>query len=255
MTKKADVHYPDASTLPMDKKMGRAHEYRNVLNPGNDNDKPFSQTEINAMDLPQIAMMEHETARQEMAHELHDSVNPLLCVARIYLEHLTPSTEQEITAKKQALELISAAIENVKQVSYGYSVLDRMNSPVAAIINDLVNRIEKLNLFKIEFICNSRRNLDKLAYCHKLAIHRIIQEQLNNIIKYSKAANVCVKLGINKGLLTLKITDDGIGFDPKRINAGVGLRSIAKRMEQLGGTMKIETHIGTGCQLEVSLRV
>lgn len=255
MTKKADSNHFDTGTQAAAKKATRGHDYHNAFETITDCNEPIPGAPLSPYDLPKIAILEREAARREMAHELHDSVNPLLCVARIYLEHLSATTDQEIFAKKQALELISSAIENVKQVSYAYSILDRMNSPVSDIIEDLVNRIEKLHLFNIEFTCNARKTLDKLAYCYKLAIHRIIQEQLNNVIKYSKAQSVSVKLGVNKGLLTLKIADDGIGFDPKRINPGVGLRSIAKRIEQLGGTMHIESHIGKGCRLDVSFRV
>lgn len=200
----------------------------------------------------QIAILEHETARREMAYELHDSVNPLLCMAKLYLDQLTPITGRDVIAKKQVMELLCSAIQNVKRVSYDYSIFDRMNVAVIPLINDLVNKIEKLNLFKIDFTCSSGTALNKLSCYYKLVIHRIIQEQLNNIIKYSKAKYVSVKLNVCKGQLTLQITDDGMGFEGNRINSGIGFRSITKRIEQLGGNIQIEGIRGKGCRVAVS---
>ncbi|MBX3253981.1 MAG: hypothetical protein KF862_07550 [Chitinophagaceae bacterium] len=256
MAKKEILHYSSAPVAGDTLTGGKNHkDYCLFENAACDTPLIIPGNAVSSHDLSKIALLSYEAARREMAHELHDNVNPLLCVAKIYLDQLTPATESEVLAKKQVMELISEAIQNVKQVSDTYSIFDRKDSSVVAVVNDLIKKIEKLNLFEIDFLYSSQRVLDKLSCCYKLTIHRIIQEQLNNIIKYSKAKHVCVQLSLNKRHLYLQIADDGVGFDSKRINSGIGLRSMKNRISHLGGKMNIDTACGKGCRITVSFYI
>ena len=73
----------------------------------------------------------------------------------------------------------------------------------------------------------------------KLSIYRIVQEQFNNIRKYSKAAEVWLKVANKKGGVLLKIKDNGIGFDTALKSKGVGLLNIKARAALLNGEIKL----------------
>jgi signal transduction histidine kinase len=89
----------------------------------------------------------------------------------------------------------------------------------------------------------------------KLMLFRIIQEQLNNIVKHAGATLVKIVLKNNKPPLTLEIVDNGKGFDVKKIRRGLGLTNIRNRVELFGGKMDIVTSEGKGCTVKITVPV
>jgi len=87
-----------------------------------------------------------------------------------------------------------------------------------------------------------------------LCLFRIVQEALQNALKYSKAHNVSVDLrGVSDGI-ELTIVDDGVGFDVDAVwGRGLGLISMHERVEALGGTFEIRSSAGAGTRLEVGV--
>jgi PAS domain S-box-containing protein len=86
------------------------------------------------------------------------------------------------------------------------------------------------------------------------AIYRIAQEALHNIVKHARATRVTVAVGVEGGSVTLRIVDDGVGFDPGGSFPGhLGLRSMGERAEKLGGSFDIESAPGIGTTIRVSI--
>lgn len=217
--------------------------YKNKLDP---------QSLISAKDLSEIVMIIQEEERCKIGTELHDSVNPLLAIAKVYLELIFPKTEKEIFAKEQIAGLLITAIENVRNVSSELAICERMNECIIHLISELIEKIEGINLFKIQFKHCIEKNTTALSSYLKLVIYRIIQEQLNNIIKHSKAQHVLVNLYCAAGKIKLLISDDGIGFNTAIHNKGIGFQSMAKRIRQFDGLMKIKSAPGKGCSLSIT---
>jgi signal transduction histidine kinase len=87
----------------------------------------------------------------------------------------------------------------------------------------------------------------------KLNIYRIIQEQTNNIIKHSSAQNVTITIEELNNMINMKVTDDGKGFDITKERSGIGISNIINRVETFNGKFKIESSVGNGCKIWVSL--
>ncbi len=86
------------------------------------------------------------------------------------------------------------------------------------------------------------------------ALYRIAQEALHNIVKHARATTATVEAGSVDGVTTLRIVDDGVGFDPGGSFPGhLGLKSMAERAEKLGGTFAIESAPGAGTTIQVSI--
>ena len=87
------------------------------------------------------------------------------------------------------------------------------------------------------------------------ALYRIAQEALNNALKHAHAQRITVQLRQVQTRVVLEIIDDGVGFDPAaaRENGGLGLRGIAERVAQLGGTLTLQSAAGAGTQLSVEI--
>jgi two-component system sensor histidine kinase UhpB len=104
---------------------------------------------------------------------------------------------------------------------------------------------------KIKFTHDQENEM--LSPGKKLTLFRIIQEQLKNAIKYSKAKNLEILLQCKNKIVQLIITDNGIGFDTKKTNSGIGLTSIQDRAKFYNGKTEILSSPGNGCQLIVSI--
>jgi signal transduction histidine kinase len=87
----------------------------------------------------------------------------------------------------------------------------------------------------------------------QLALFRIIQEQLNNILKHAGAKKVMISLSNEDGKINLTITDDGKGYDLKVKKHGLGLKNIFNRAEFHKGTAQIFSEPGKGFKLQVQI--
>jgi signal transduction histidine kinase len=81
----------------------------------------------------------------------------------------------------------------------------------------------------------------------RLALYRLVQEALTNVMRHAKAKHVRVSLGEADGWLQLHIRDDGQGFNPDAVGAGHhGLIGMRHRIESLGGTLQLLSAPGRG---------
>jgi signal transduction histidine kinase len=80
-------------------------------------------------------------------------------------------------------------------------------------------------------------------------IYRIVQEQLNNIIKYADAQNVLIQVEIDHPKVTISVKDDGIGFEANKLESGIGLKNIRGRLNLFNGNLEVISAPGKGCEL------
>lgn len=196
-----------------------------------------------------------ETERVKIGHELHDSVNPLLAVAKLYMEIIKTVTPRENQAKVQAISSILMAIQNIRQISSELVISQKEDFSLPVMINDLVKRIQATGIFKISLSVRHKKEFNKLCGERKLSLYRIVQEQLNNTIKYSKSGLVKIILFCKKGMVELRIADNGVGFDKLKSTKGIGLNNIEKRVMDLRGSVEIISSPGNGCLLHVAFPV
>ena len=87
---------------------------------------------------------------------------------------------------------------------------------------------------------------------YKTCLYRVVQEALHNCALHSQAKTVRIRVGQERGRLTLVIRDDGRGFDAQH-GKGLGLLGIQERVARLGGVSKIQSRPGEGTTLSVEL--
>jgi signal transduction histidine kinase len=79
-----------------------------------------------------------------------------------------------------------------------------------------------------------------------LALFRVIQEALSNVIKHSGVGEAVVKVRQSRDLVTVRIEDHGCGFDSAIDGGGLGLHSMRERLTQLGGELRVQSRPGGG---------
>jgi signal transduction histidine kinase len=86
-------------------------------------------------------------------------------------------------------------------------------------------------------------------------LYRFAQEALHNVVKHANACRAAVRLDLHQSArLVLEIEDDGTGFDPARVPVGhLGLRTMADRVDQIGGALEIQSSPGAGTLVRVSV--
>ena len=198
-----------------------------------------------------------EEERKKLGQELHDSVNCSLTIAKFYLSLLPAGTAQEKYAKEQVAYVLAPTEESIRTISGEMVIFQETGEALVELIENLTRKINDLGLFRLSFRCSNRNMLNNLPGCQKIVLYRIVQEQLNNTIKYSKASEVSVSVRYNRqpGNVKLCIKDNGVGFDTRLRPAGIGLSNIRNRAKQFNGTAIIQSAPGKGCTVEVSMPV
>ena len=193
-----------------------------------------------------------EQERTYIGHELHDNVGQILVSAKLYLELLKPVSEDEKAIRSKVLDLIIIAIEEIRCLSQKLAVTQLKANGMICSIEQLLNDIRNTGVFNVKFTSSIHIDTEySLPVEKKIALFRIVQEQMNNIIKHSRAKKIRVNLMQNNAGIILYAYDDGIGFDLGQVNKGMGLHNIYARAKSFNGMVDIATAPGKGCSLTV----
>lgn len=103
----------------------------------------------------------------------------------------------------------------------------------------------------LQIIIATPERLPTLSAAVEVALYRIVQEAMTNVVRHANARRCVVRLRIDNGLW-VAIEDDGRGLPASR-RSGIGLTSIRERTTELGGTLTIESAAGQGTQVRVWL--
>jgi PAS domain S-box-containing protein len=194
-----------------------------------------------------------EKERKQIGEELHDNIGQQLTTTKLYLEIA------RATANEATLELISLATKSISDVINEVRNLSRALTPrslgdlgLVESIKDLCDSIRTTQVFAIRFY---HKNLDEngLTENLKLTLFRIIQEQINNILKHADATTILIRLVADAEQLMVSISDNGKGFDPYKVKKGLGINNIINRAEIFNGQVDIKTAAEEGCTLVVTI--
>lgn len=204
--------------------------------------------------IAKISIQAQETEREELGKELHDNINQLLASSKLYMELARSGNRDSIDwALKKSYENLNLATTEIRQLSKRL-VPPALDNTLLETIADLTNEIRQATPIHISVTADSFDE-SKINEDLKLVLYRIVQEQMNNILKYAKATHVTIFMENNDELITLLVIDDGVGFDTAKKSTGIGLRNIDNRVKFYNGTVNISSQFGKGCQLEIQIPV
>lgn len=193
-----------------------------------------------------------EKEREQLGIELHDNITQILATAKLYLDFACKTEEVKRDIVNQGKNLIGLATDELRKLSHSLLPPSFDEFGLRHALQELANRTALTGVFTIE--CNWDKFCENsLGKDQELTIYRIVQEQLNNIIKHADAKMVRISLNNanDRHSILLSIRDDGKGFDPTVARTGVGLRNITSRAELFGGEATILSAPGKGCKLNV----
>lgn len=219
------------------------------------NQQRFRELEDNLKMKGMQSMIEgQEIERERIAKDLHDSLGGLLSTIKLQFEQLSQSINSTRAKKeyRKSNELLDTAVEEVRSISRNLQPSALRNLGLIPAINDLINRVEGEHAPEVTFQhYDYPENVPTMV---NLSIYRIIQEMLNNALKYSQAEEVLIQLTKEGDEIVLLFEDDGVGFEIDNLKRkGMGLENIKSRVDYLKASLNIDSRVGEGTSYMVHI--
>ncbi|MCE4539543.1 CHASE3 domain-containing protein [Pelomonas sp. P7] len=189
-----------------------------------------------------------EDERAHLARELHDELGALLTAAKLDVARIRRMTRTGAPEIDERLRHMSELLDQ------GIALKRRIIEDLRPSALSNLGLVPALEILTTEFAQRSGLQLnleltDTLPTheADRLALYRLVQEALTNVMRHAKARLVRVSLGEADGSLQLSVRDDGQGFNPETVGAGHhGLLGMRYRIESLGGTLQLLSAPGRG---------
>jgi signal transduction histidine kinase len=192
--------------------------------------------------------------RARLAKEVHDNLGQILMAVSLNLESVNKEIallgNKNQTKLSNAFHYLGQAIQESRELAHSLMPKAISDYGYALAVQSL---IEKLGTEELSV--NFYHNLEKQRMSAKieLALFRITQEALTNILKHAEAKKVTIQLMKHRHMLILSIEDDGKGFDQKKQQNCFGINNMRNRAIAISGTFAIETKPGAGTTVMIEI--
>jgi signal transduction histidine kinase len=198
-----------------------------------------------------------ESERQRIARDLHDETGQSLTAIGMGLRGLADEISPRNKAQRDTLgQLQSLASDSLRELQRIISDLRPAHLDdlgLSATLRWYTNRLQEMTRLIIRVdISGEEHILDEAV---KIAVFRIIQEALNNVIKHSRASVVTIKLDYREKEVNILVRDNGMGFNMDAVQnrigrVSLGLSGMAERAALLGGTVEFHSRPNYGTEVE-----
>lgn len=203
--------------------------------------------------LSQRVLEVQESERREISAMLHDQLGQLLTLARLDLESIKVGDPKSRAAASRVNERIGEALGTVRRLATSLRppLLDDLSLDAA--LETLTDELRKSSGIAVSF--EAARPVPRLPQPVATTLYRVLQEALTNIARHAGATKVDVSLEAVGGRISLRVADNGRGFehDPAGKGAGIGLISMRERVAACGGTFSITSEKDRGTTITLSI--
>lgn len=201
-----------------------------------------------------------EEERKRLAREIHDG--PAQSLANVVLRMEFCEKLLEVDPKKVGVELqdlkriVRNNLQDVRKIIFDLRPMALDDLGVVPALKRYIEDFREKNDIDIETTFRGREI--RLEPVLEIALFRLIQEALNNVIKHARATNVKVALELNPAWVVAAVEDNGTGFALEKVLHGhlanrFGLISMKERTDLLGGEMHIDTEPGKGTSIKFKI--
>ncbi|MFI5131375.1 MAG: PAS domain-containing protein [Chitinophagales bacterium] len=213
-------------------------------------EKTGSESKLKVTQIANAVIEAQDQERCDIGKELHDNINQLLGVSRLYLEMGRKEGANKELYLARSSEYIMNAIEEIRKLTKGMITSVIKDIGLCEAISSIIK--DTMEIYPIKIACKDNLIETRLNEKFKMNIFRILQEQLNNILKHAKATAVNITLSQHKKTIVLSMTDNGVGFNTSQKPKGIGIDNIKTRAAAYGGTADFASQPGKGCILTVT---
>lgn len=199
-----------------------------------------------------------ERERLRIAQDIHDDLGAR--VTQISLVSAMAGSDKTLSEKtrtdfdsisRMSRELVSALYETVWAVNPENDNLDALGNYICQTVHNLCEQTQlrrRLNVAELPRECAVSSQIR-----HNLAM--AVKEAVHNVIKHARATEVAVQVVLEADMLTVRVSDDGCGFEPARRESGNGLSNMKDRLARVGGFCAVNSQPGKGTTVEFQLKV
>ena len=201
----------------------------------------------------QIKSQAATAERERLARELHDSVTQTLYSTAAIAEALPriwERNQQEARVGLGELTLLTnAALAEMRTLLLELRPGALENQNLAELLHQLVRGLIGRTRLPVNLSVDDDCSMPPDV---QIALYRIAQEALNNIVRHARASQAQVSLECVPGLVKLLISDDGVGFNPKSVTSHrMGLDIMPERAQEIGAVFEIDSQPDQGTQISV----
>jgi signal transduction histidine kinase len=200
----------------------------------------------------QMILIAQEKERKRIAESLHNGLGQMLYAVKLSLDSLNLHAEhfdlERLNEVKVATnKLLSEAISESRRLSHELTPTILEDFGLKEAISEICQQFGSKIQFKVEYLGIYIRLPEHI----EIAIYRIVQELVLNLVKHSKATKATVRIQKIKKDVILVIRDNGKGFSLKKINNGIGLRTILNKVKLLHGSFNLDCGAKDICEITI----
>lgn len=201
-------------------------------------------------------ILTQEKERERIAKDLHDEVGSKLNVIHLYLHQLGKKAPEAKSSIAEMIEVLNDTIHTSRRISHDLLPPTLENFGLEVAIDELVDKLNQTQELSVQLEAQGERPGAEYKL-EELNLFRILQELLNNTLKYAKAKHIYISLWQSKEKLTLEYRDDGLGFDTKAIDnqKGLGMKNIESRLQMINGSYELKSAPGQGMQIHMEVKL
>lgn len=200
-----------------------------------------------------------EQERTRLAKDLHDGLGGLLSGIKYSFQTMkgnlvmTPENQQ---AFERSMDMLDSSIKEMRRVAHNMMPEALVKFGLDTALKDFCNDINQSGVLVVNYQSNGIEQA-KLDQSTAIAVYRIVQEMINNIIKHAEAKNAIVQLHKTDGEMAITIEDDGKGFDPMVLqqSKGIGWSNIQSRIDFLKGRLDIKSIPDKGTSVLIEFNI
>lgn len=197
--------------------------------------------------IQKVVAEAQEEVRKEISSELHDNINQLLGVTRLYLESACADENNRLTLMNKSKEMVTIAINEIRKISHSLQSLYVKETDLEFELINVIDMLKQLKKFNVKTQIATEGLNQSFPDTVRHHLVRIFQEMINNIIRYSNAKNIQIKVQQEGKEWHISVEDDGVGFDMNNYQKGLGLTNIFYRVSEIQSTCCIKTAPLKGC--------
>jgi PAS domain S-box-containing protein len=212
------------------------------------------EIQLRERQIAEATLEAKEIERSEIGKELHDNVNQLLGASRMYINLAKGGGNDIDMYLSRSSEYTLTAIEEIRKLTKGLTT-DAIKVHGLCESIEMVSR-DTMEISPVTISCSLDSYIEnRVNDQFRKDTFRIVQEQLNNILKHAKATEVTISLSQSKKIIILSISDNGVGFDTGKKQKGIGIANIKSRAMSYNGTADFISQPSQGCVLVVTFPV
>ncbi|NHM05660.1 tetratricopeptide repeat protein [Flavobacterium sp. CYK-4] len=209
-----------------------------------------------------IAQIEAQNQLQQqrlsISRDLHDNIGAQLTFIISSVDNLKYAFNIENPKLESKLSKISnftkATIGELRDTIWAMNYTEiSIEELQSRILNFIEKAKDAQDAVDFKFEIQEGLHQIKLSAVVGMNCYRTIQESIHNAIKYARASEVLVVVEKTEGQLRFIVRDNGQGFDLQKVEAGNGLHNIQKRIDDIGGTLQVNSKIGQGTSVIIDI--